>query len=841
MTDRRIGADDRGQMFLLAGLVLALSLITVAVLSNQGVHHPARESTRGSQIALGTYGDLRSAVREAVRFHLTSFGITDEAFAERFRDLADRRRLGLSGRDVDPVVELNGTRETRLCGGSPPYGNASLEGIAERQTVGGDDRCTNAANSDGILQDGDRNIVGAAVDVGLMGSRYSVRETMVVTAVQHRYILRDAVNTTIGGDVRDSPTATDRSDGLVHRVRAPTPNVPSIAGFASIPHSLHSGSGGSREATWSVAVANPSGHRLDVDRIEIGGAVGQAPWSIDDDAIDPRYPSEGWSIERDETVTVATDNPEFDDSLDPAWDDDNRSVTGSEYGIESDDPGCQDRFPGNRCLKLETEVEQDGSDGDDVVSYYWVNQSFVAPSLFDVAEFTFRYNMSADLTVTTSSLEVSIVDVADQVVWDASLSMNSEGWQTRTDDVTADLVPGERYTLAVHAEQEVCDPDDTLGCLATEDHRAVTWVDSFFVNFTSISDQTLVWDGADDVAVPAGHGLNFTADVRTATWTDLDSGEADLSFETGVRASTDGGASYDRYELADPTGPVLDRAYDSLRGADKPTVSLRSEEGVVEMTSATRSNVTVAVEEQSGLYAVPGHVLEVLVPADLTFAGLEGSGCADGVNCYNLTGRTEEPEGTRLTFLTSGIEAGKQATVELALDPPGVRTPTVYRLPMELAPLAGEVPNATADAVVTVEPRSSPPHTLEMIYYSEPVTESLDRDGLVGMAVGLEMSANQAMNVTLQVWNRSDGDGWDWHTLRSGVVDYGGAGWSVGWRTDGSAEALGILDGSGADGVPPLPTGEAPPEGAVAIRFLHGALDTYRLDVDLATWRVEHV
>lgn len=655
VTARRIGADDRGQMFLLAGLVLALSLITMAVLANQAIHRPARESTQGSQIALGTYGDFRSAVREAIRFHLTSFGITEEAFAEAFRDLGDRRRLGLAGRDVDPIVELNGTKETRLCGGSPAYGNASLEPIAAKQTVDGNSECTNAANSDGILEDEDQDVVAAAVDVGLLGPRYAVEETMVVTAVQHRYILRDAVNTTIGADVRDSPTATDRSDGLVHRVRAPTPNVPAVAGYGSVPHSLYSGDLEDRDATWSVAVANPSDDPLDVDRVAIVDVAGQTPWSSADDAVDPLYPSSGWSIDRDTT-----------------------------------------------------------------------------------------------------------------------------------------------------------------------------------------GGQTLVWNGTDDRTVPAGQSLDFRADVRTASWNTLSSGGPDLDFETRVRASTDGGGSYDVYDLSDPSGPVLERAYDSLRGTERPTVSLRAEGGVVNVTSSTRSTMTLVVEEGSGAWSVPAHDLQVLIPTDIGFVGVAGSDCDDGIDCYNLTSTTSVPEGTKLTFRTQSIEPGSKATVDLRIDPPGVGTSTVYRAPMQLDPLVGDVPNATADAVVNVEPSSSTPYTLKMIYYSEPTTERLDRDDLVGMDVGLEMSANQAMNVTLQVWNHSGADGWGWRTLRSGVVDYAGVSWSVGWRTDDATE-LGVLDDEGRDLVPPLPSGDAPPEGAVAIRLLHDDLDTYRLDVDLAYWRVEHV
>lgn len=846
MTDRRLAAADGGQMFLLAGLVLALSLVALTVVTNQDVHSPARESTRPSQAALGTYDDFKAAVREAVRFHLTSVGITDDAFAQAFRELGDRRRLGLAGRDVDPIVRLNGTRESRLCGGSPPYGNASLAGIASVQSVGDDSSCSNAANGDGILEDGRDNVVGAAVDVGLTGPRYRVEETIVVTAIQQRYFLRDAVNASIGAEVRDPAEATDRSDGVVHRVRAPRPNVAAVKGYASVPHSLHSGSedaGADRNATWRVVVANPSGDRLDVDRVEIVDAAGEAPWSTALDAVVPLHPATGWGIEQDPTVTPKIVNPEFDDGL-AGWDDANRSVGEAGYGVADDEPGCRDLRPDNRCLKLETEVEADGSDGGTVRSYYYANQSFVAPSDFDEARITYSYNMSADLTVDENLLNVSLVDGSGRFAygWESS-SMTSLGWATREEQITTDLVPGRRYTLSVHADQTVCDPDDSLDCGAVTDHRAVTWVDGIRVDFTRVGDQTLVWDGTGDVAVDPGTGVNFTALVRTAEWSDALSGGADLRFETRVRASDDGGATYGWYELSDPSVPDLDRALDSHRGSTDPTVSLRLAGGDVAVPSATPSNVTVVVEEGSDAASVPGHDLRILVPTDFGLVDHGSSGCAGGVPCYRLTGASSVARGTLLTFRSpaTGFDAGRRAALNLTLDPPGVGTPTAYRLPMELDPAAGDVPNATADGIVTVEPRSSSPHTLEMVYHSEPTTDRLDREAFVGMAVGVEMSANQAMNVTVQVWNHSRTGRWAWRTLRSGVVGYAGVSWSMGWRNVSSEEALGVMDEEGRSLAPPLPDGSPPPEGTVAIRFLHDDLDSYRLDVDLAYWRAEHV
>lgn len=834
-------------MLLLAGLVLAIALVTVSVVVSTQVHTPARLADTQRPIALTDYEDFRANTREALSFLLGSVGITEPALHGELERLNDAGRLGVSGRDVRAFLVLNGSRERALCEEDPPYGSIGLDGIARRSDgLTGPAPCPDPGDADGILKDGRGTIVAVAVDAGIVGSRYRVQETMVVVQPRNIVYLRQLTNVTVGATVDDPPIATDFPDGRVHELKGARSNVPTIRGYAAVPHPVYSGEetgDASRAANWSVVVANPTGRSVVVDRIEVftAGVILQR-------AVGPMEP-QGWSIEEDEDPGDAVTrilNGDFQSDVDDglehwSWE---RTPQVGEVDpqlevVEGDADGCAKLGATNACVRYRTrdDVERNAS------VELW--QAFAAPPETARAELTFKYQTATDGTA-SNDLRVTVVDDAGTVVhsWRPSDDPGTPvdatdltGWYEVTRDLGAKLVPEEEYEVHLNVTQEL---DPLLGNTV----EATAWFDDVQVTFTPTT-QKLVWEpfGADDpVTVPPNASRAFRTGVKVAEF--LGSAET-YDFQVSVRDGSGAGARWFNH-----TNP----AYNTTRGPLQPTATVALDgdpgpgyEATWNRTSASGTTETwrLVVEESSNVVDLPRHELTVRLPLDWTFRDVDSEDCGSSA-CYQLAGTEELATGTRVRLQSTGsIPAGEERAVELTVTPPGVGRTTLYRAELRLSPTsATDHVWAAGDVVLTVAPDDVSKRTIDVVYVSEPVTQKVDVADIKALRLRLDLAASGHLPVKVQVFNATADDpaNWTWRDLGVAGVDAQVS--TLRYRLKhANATAMGILDAEGAKalnaGTPPR-DGTAEP-GQVALRVFTERQGAFRLHVDVAIFRIEYV
>lgn len=557
--------DDRGQMFILAGLILALTLVTVTVVLAENRQSQARVIDAQQQAGLREYTDLRDSVRQSVRALLETPGMPDETLRDRLERLSDRRRLGFSDRDVNVFIRLNGTKERQLCEEDPRYASAGLERIAERKAtvINGTKTfaCWTQVNSDGILHDEDDFVVGTALDIGMVDRRFSVWETVVVRGVRDVVFFRERTATTVGATVQDPARSTDFPDDVRHVLEPPRSNIVSLGAYAAVPDSIHTGTLGDRTVNWSAIVANPLDDSVTVDRVEILETAGDPLFA---QVVAEHHPTDGWDVGASTTEQLTNGN--LQDSS-PTWAGWQVSSSGDHSTLDqaNDEDGCKVLGASNLCMKFKTEVDS-GAGGASHSGNATLEQNFTTPSILGAAEVSFAFSKREDGALTNLATVRVVNRDTGLPAWtwtcditcdvDPASSPNVEpitgDWYRFEDSIS--LASDGNYTFEMHADQNVPVPADG-------DNKAMIWYDNASVVITGGS-SSLVWDasqGSSPVTVRHDNATDMRVKVRMSQFSGEDTG----SFRVAVRDIN--GTWYNR---------TLPR-YDTHRGPLKPTVSLQ--------------------------------------------------------------------------------------------------------------------------------------------------------------------------------------------------------------------------------------------------------------------------
>lgn len=824
-------------MFLLAGLVLALALITVTVVVAEDTQSPARVTEAQRMVGSGEYRDFRDSVRSSVRFLLSTPGMPDEEFRSSVLRLSDHRRLGFSHRDVNMYIRFNGTRERQLCAESPSYGSAGLHGIAmpekDPTLVKDPFRCSNGPNQDGILHDDEGFIVAAALDIGLVEPRFSVQETIVVIGGRSQHYFRQDNAHVVAADVRDGPRVTDFPDRSFHVVQPPRSNIATIGAFAAVPHTMYAGNLSSRVVNWSAIVTNPSERNISVDRVEIRERNGNQSFGR---IVHERWPSDGWSV-GSPTQTVLENHdlqdrsPEFDGWI-------NTTLGDTILEQANDQPGCKENHgAGNYCGKIYTEVDA-GSLGLIKSGAAWINQTFHTPEGLSHTKITFRYKKT-DKDALTNLAEVQITTPGGVPVWNWSCGLLcdegellNKGWHQVERNVTT-LLPDTDYQLVMKGTQEV---DQLTGSI----NEARIWYDDAWLNLTGAS-ASLVWD-ADFGSSPVVIGPSNATDLRVRAEMAQHVAAQNDSFDVAVHTSS---------------GKWFNRSvpgYRTWRDSLKPTVQMAWNHTTANYTARWYRNTTggrtmsinVTVAEESGAFDIPPHYLDLIIPEGWLWEGFDGDySKPSGLLAPPMFKEVDDGTRVRLERNTT-TAAGSMAEVRINVTPPSVGTETLYRLRMQTRPIKVvtdlDYPQAIMDPVVRVDPVNRSAYPLDVGYYSEDLTAKYTREEIKAVEHGLKMRADRPVPVTVWLWNQSGSTSWDWSPLRTGIVDSGGVDWTFRQMGIPAAEA-GILNQSGADNLTllrPPPFGSYQPGHAV-LRITSDHVLPFRLHVNLVYHKVEYV
>lgn len=838
--------DDRGQLFLLAGLVLAMAIVTVSIVVTTSVQAPARIADAQRPVALNAWEDYRTNARDALSFLINSIGITDESLTDEIRRLSDARRLGVAGRDVDAYLAMNGSLERALCEEDPPYASAGLDGIARRADGLLSGPCHHPDDRDGVIEDGAGDVIAVAVDVGIEDPAYSVVEPMVVVETKDIFYFRRFTNVTVGATVADGPRATDFHDDAFHVLEPARSNVPVVRGYAAIPHPQYTGSdlvAGSRVANWSVVVANPTDDPIRVDRIEVFTSEG-----IFTAAVGPESPP-GWKVEGSGTGPQETivnggfeADPNGPDELDGwQW---TRTAQAGDVDpqldvVKNDADGCKKLGAGNACVRYRTRDDVDRTAQLDL------HQEFESPPALAEATLRFKYQTASD-TLASNALTVWVEDDGGNVVdtWTPTLDpgtpvdpLDLTGWYAVERDLTADLIPDQVYELHINVTQEL-DPDPLLALPV----RATAWFDDVSLSFTRAS-QALVWDGT-----PVDIGPNASVEFRTGARAAEFAGTPQaLDFQVSVRDVATGSERWFNHTNPD---------YNTTRGPLQPTasVALNVSSGPAYEAGWARTSVggrtetwQVVVEEASGFASLSTHELEVLLPTGWTLGAVESEDCGGGVPCYVPTAVEPLATGTRITLASQvPFLAGSEHHVNLTVTPPSVANQTLYKAALRLHP-TGPTDDlwAAADPVLTVLPQAPSVHSIDAVYYSERVDQKVDADRIAALQLRLDLSASRHVPVRVQIWNTTNAtaNDWAWRDLGDAVADFQGTSLRVRLKDD-NATSMGVTDEVGrlallADTPPADGTLDEP--GHVAIRLLTDEEDGFRLYVNVAQFRIEYV